>query len=351
MFRCVALACALSLSSSATQAAEKKAVPARAAKTDAAPGERMPTARFTHVGTWYGKPPLAVLSFDVALRNPGPKARWAFLPHTVGTDNPPGGVRGVTVWEMPGSLPAWLWELEGMGGGWAVRLAPGGETTLRGWGLQSWHSPSPASIPIEVTLADDLLVGGEPVEKWVKAQPGGLATASHDARVDRMKSKAVTFREGVRQPDGLTAEVPLTFVGAVRSTETAAILGDPSKAKPAPAPAAMPWPDRWAPLLGKVVVVEGKALDAKSGALLEGGGRGEVFIDGLDSWPSGFYRGLQDGVRVRVTGTVVERSDLPVFVEKPGEPRRSGIPVPEGTDTKKAAQRFLLSEATWTKLE
>ncbi|MGC4118013.1 MAG: hypothetical protein QM765_26375 [Myxococcales bacterium] len=52
-----------------------------------------------------------------------------------------------------------------------------------------------------------------------------------------------------------------------------------------------------------------------------------------------------------MTGKVIERSDLPVFIERPGEPRRSGIPVPEGADAKAAAHRYLLADATWTKLE
>jgi len=339
----IAVARALSPPAGAAQA------PAR--QPDAAPGNRMPTARFAHVGTWHGKPPLAVLSFDVSLRNPGPKARWVLLPNSVGSSRS-GGVRGVTVWELPGSPAAWLWELEGAGGGWAVRLPPGGEATLRGWGLESWHSPILQAVSIEVVLADELLLGGEPVARWTRAGDGGPAAAgSHEARIDRMKSKAVHRRQGAKDERGLAAELPLTFLGAVRTTEQAAILADPAKAPAAAAPpAAMPWPDRWEPLLGKTVVVEGKALDAKSGALLAGE-RGEIFIDGLDSWPSGFYQGGQNGLRVRVTGTVIARGDLPVFVERPGEPRRAGIPVPEGTDLEKAARRYLLAEATWTPMK
>ncbi|MGC4118012.1 MAG: hypothetical protein QM765_26370 [Myxococcales bacterium] len=198
MLRLAAISCALALSSLAAPAAETKAAP---------PGELMPTARFAHVGTWYGKPPLAVLSCDVALRNPGPKPRWVVLPRSVGSSGV-GGVRGVTVWQLPGSPGAWLWELEGLGGGWAVRLPPGGEATLRSWGLESWFSPIPATIPVEVVLADDLMVGGEPVARWTGTEEGGLAVGSREARVDRMKSKAVKSRQGQQRPDGLTEELP-----------------------------------------------------------------------------------------------------------------------------------------------
>jgi hypothetical protein len=50
-----------------------------------------------------------------------------------------------------------------------VRLPPGGEATLRGWGLESWHSPILQAVSIEVVLADELLLGGEPVARWTRA--------------------------------------------------------------------------------------------------------------------------------------------------------------------------------------
>ena len=111
-----------------------------------------------------------------------------------------------------------------------------------------------------------------------------------------------------------------------------------------------PWPKAWAPLAGTRVTVEGTALDAKMGAILAGDGV-EIWIDGRDSWPDGYYHGCRNGRRVRVSGLVIVRDDLPVFVPEKGEPQRAGMPVPAGTDLAQACRRYLLSEARWTPLD
>lgn len=110
------------------------------------------------------------------------------------------------------------------------------------------------------------------------------------------------------------------------------------------------WPPDWSIYLGRRVTLAGIALDAKSGALLRGDGA-EIWIDGLDAWPPGYYLGGQQGRRVRVTGTVITRADLPIFVDEPGALPNSGIPVPPGTDLEQAAKRYLLQGATWELLE
>jgi hypothetical protein len=66
----------------------------------------------------------------------------------------------------------------------------------------------------------------------------------------------------------------------------------------------------------------------------------------LDDWPSDVL-----GKRVRVTGEMSQRSDLPVFVHRKGDPIRSGMPVPEGTDVKKASQRQVLTNLKWEIVE
>jgi hypothetical protein len=104
-------------------------------------------------------------------------------------------------------------------------------------------------------------------------------------------------------------------------------------------------PSPWEARLGQVVTIEGTAEDAKLGAVLTRPGD-MVWIDGLDAWP----RGLR-GKRVQVTGKVIQRADLPVFVQREGEPQEQGIPVPPGTDVEKARRRFLLTEARWKVVE
>jgi hypothetical protein len=110
------------------------------------------------------------------------------------------------------------------------------------------------------------------------------------------------------------------------------------------------WPRDWSKYLGRSITLEGKAANAKQGAVLLGDGD-EIWIDGLEAWPDGFYLGGDDSKRVRVTGTVIERSDAPAFRSHPGEAPRQGIPVPEGTDLSEAQKRFLLKDATWRLVE
>jgi hypothetical protein len=63
------------------------------------------------------------------------------------------------------------------------------------------------------------------------------------------------------------------------------------------------------------------------------------------------YSGGEQGKRLRVTGTVIRKGDLPVFVQKPGEPPRAGIPVASEEEREKAKWRYLLKDAKWTELD
>src|SRR5262245_38185798 len=110
------------------------------------------------------------------------------------------------------------------------------------------------------------------------------------------------------------------------------------------------WPKDWSRFLGQTITVEGTAADAKLGALLLGDSE-EIWIDGLEEWPEGFYRGGNEGKRIRVTGTVIARDDLPVFVQTEGIPAKAGIPVASEEQLKNAKRRFLLRDAKWTVLD
>jgi hypothetical protein len=71
-----------------------------------------------------------------------------------------------------------------------------------------------------------------------------------------------------------------------------------------------------------------------------------VWIDESDNWPRDYV-----GHRVEVVGVLEERHDLPVFVQKPGEFPRQGVPVPEGTDLHEASRRYVLRDAKWSLLQ
>lgn len=106
------------------------------------------------------------------------------------------------------------------------------------------------------------------------------------------------------------------------------------------------WPSDWRSFVGKTVTVEGEAIHAKAGAMLAGAGPA-IWIDGLDAWPESCRAARAGhGARVRVTGSVIERADLPVLTGD-GEPASAGIPVPAGADPEQARRRYLLANATW----
>lgn len=99
--------------------------------------------------------------------------------------------------------------------------------------------------------------------------------------------------------------------------------------------------------LGKIITLTGIAANTKLGALLIMNDSTSIWIDGKESWPRGYSLGGGNGKTLEVTGFVIEKYDLPVFISKEDESTRSGIPVPEGTDLKKASHRYLLKNAKW----
>lgn len=94
--------------------------------------------------------------------------------------------------------------------------------------------------------------------------------------------------------------------------------------------------------IGERVALEGIAEARKLGAALRGD-EFDVWIDQMQDWPPAVV-----GRRVRVAGILDERHDLPVYVQRPGEPAAAGIPVAEGADLRKASHRYIVREAKWS---
>jgi len=191
-----------------------------AAPSPASPEATMPrgtaeapsTTAWTYTGTWYGKPTLTRLSFDVTVRNPSAAARWVVLPKRA--DEPiKGAARGVTVYELAGG--AFLWRFEGLGGFWAVRLPAKAELRLRGLTLDAWWERAPATARLEVATASDVLIAGEPAAKWVGLEGASPTGGDFDAKIDAMRSKVAKFRQTEADASGSSPELPVTFVDAV----------------------------------------------------------------------------------------------------------------------------------------
>jgi hypothetical protein len=95
----------------------------------------------------------------------------------------------------------------------------------------------------------------------------------------------------------------------------------------------------------RCVIAEGYAVGMKIGEALDLGGPSiGVIFDGDGGWQ------VPLGAWVQVRGTIVERSDLPVFVQDPNEPIMQGMPVPEGTDLEQARKRWVIEHAVATLL-
>ena len=103
--------------------------------------------------------------------------------------------------------------------------------------------------------------------------------------------------------------------------------------------------------IGKQITLEGRCVDSMSGALLMGEGF-SIYLDGIERWPDGYYLGDDERTKVIVTGILSEDHGLHVFVQDDNDPViKHGIPVPKGTDLKKASHRYILLNAKWKLVE
>ena len=104
--------------------------------------------------------------------------------------------------------------------------------------------------------------------------------------------------------------------------------------------------DYWSKYLSEEVTVEGIAYNSKLGAFVAVNQEEPLWIESFHNWPLGYY-----GKRVVVTGIVIIKHDLLVFIQKEAEPQVTGVPVAEGTDLHLKRKRYLLKNATWNLIE
>ncbi|MBB6372478.1 hypothetical protein [Chryseobacterium shigense] len=101
--------------------------------------------------------------------------------------------------------------------------------------------------------------------------------------------------------------------------------------------------------IGKNITVTGQTVNMKLGAILITDNGENIWMDGMDSWPEGYYVNDNNLKTVKVTGTIIEKNDLPVFIPNENDPvLQQGIPEPKGTDLEEASHRYLLKDYTYS---
>jgi len=102
--------------------------------------------------------------------------------------------------------------------------------------------------------------------------------------------------------------------------------------------------------VGRKVTLIGKAENDKLGAVLVLESGQTIWMNKMNSWPNGYYT-EKESKSVQVTGVLIERYDLPVFVPSNDSIVKQGIPVPKGTDLKEASHRYLMKNYNWNEIK
>jgi hypothetical protein len=95
--------------------------------------------------------------------------------------------------------------------------------------------------------------------------------------------------------------------------------------------------------IGKSITITGQTVNMKLGAVLISENGESIWMDGMDSWPDGYYVNESKTKTVKVTGTLIEKNDLPVFIASDSTIQQ-GIPQSKGTDLENASHRLLLKD-------
>lgn len=164
-----------------------------------------PAVEMTFAGKVPGKPPITTVQLDVTLRNAEKAPRWFVFPaklplEAIGAGD---GVTGVEVFDASGEGRVVLGKFLGTAGFQAVLVAADGEVSLAKLGIPVWKTGAKGPLAIEVIVASEITVGGQPAAAWFgTASPVSDARASGDAsKAKRAASKMTEDRD----------EVPVVF--------------------------------------------------------------------------------------------------------------------------------------------
>jgi hypothetical protein len=151
-----------------------------------------------------GRPPLQRLTLDLAIDNRSNAAHWIVIPKQIPRDPDEGDVVGVDSLELRGKGAALLGSFRGTGGVHALRVAAHAKVIVTNLPVGWWRSTPQDTVPaLDVTIADELTIGGKPAKEWFGVDP----VLESGARVDGGAEQS-----GAHAYDGGEAPIALTGV-------------------------------------------------------------------------------------------------------------------------------------------
>lgn len=143
-----------------------------------------PWVELKSTGITRGRPPQSVLFFEVVLRNHADGDRWFLLPARLPLSvmPPAGGVTGVETFSLGGSGDAMLARFFGTGGFQTLMLPAASRVRCVDFGISLWEMSPSDEVFVEVVIAREVTIGGDPIQDWVgrdfRSDPGADVSGS-----------------------------------------------------------------------------------------------------------------------------------------------------------------------------
>ncbi|BAZ28116.1 hypothetical protein NIES4074_05470 [Cylindrospermum sp. NIES-4074] len=163
-----------------------------------------PSVEIKFVDMIFGKPPKAQLLMDVTLHNHYDQPCWFLLPHDINSlAIGQGGVNRVEAFEFRGKGRVVVGRFLGTPDLRAFLLPAGAKLKIRRLPIELWEEKTVDQVQIEVVVASQLTINGEPGAVWFGTNP--MSDIEADVTVDE------SDRIGLREMPNFD-EVPISLV-------------------------------------------------------------------------------------------------------------------------------------------
>ena len=162
------------------------------------------TVEIQYCGVHPGKPPLKYLSFNVTMHNLAARPQWFLWPRSLYEQTPgpmkENGVNGAEIFAAPerkvmvaqflGSIRL---QPRSAGGFQALLLPAGATVTVRDFSIHFWGDNF-SPLPLQVVIADHVLIGSVPVDRWAGVNMLSARSADLSSRQITMVRSKFTRR-------------------------------------------------------------------------------------------------------------------------------------------------------------